>query len=151
MILWRIVPQHRAQNPLSIEGTRRFPGRWNSKGTTVLYVASTETLAILERLVHLVQEHRSIPHVKLKLTLSAKARIDVLDQESAKKVDLSSNDPSATRALGDAWFQQSASLGLQVPSALAMSEHNVLLSSKSPWFKRIKVEAFDPFVFDPRF
>lgn len=33
--------------------TRRFGGRWNREGSTVLYAASSPSLAMLEKLVHL--------------------------------------------------------------------------------------------------
>jgi RES domain-containing protein len=35
------------------EGARRAGGRWNSKGTPVLYMSENRSLAVLEVLVHL--------------------------------------------------------------------------------------------------
>ena len=65
--------------PYSAEGARRLGGRWNSKGTPVLYMSENRSLAVLEVLVHLSAAlpdkylHRpwSAPHVTLK-----KAKID---------------------------------------------------------------------------
>ena len=50
---WRIVKQKHKRSALSGEGARRFGGRWNSPGVSVVYLAQSQALAALEMLVHL--------------------------------------------------------------------------------------------------
>ena len=59
---YRIVKHKWQDSAFDGEGARRFPGRWNNRGTPMLYTASTRSLAILEILVHfeaedLLREH----------------------------------------------------------------------------------------------
>ncbi|HTH19992.1 MAG TPA: RES domain-containing protein, partial [Candidatus Udaeobacter sp.] len=50
---WRIVRAARANSAFTGEGARIYGGRWNSRGTAVIYVSEHESLAALELLVHL--------------------------------------------------------------------------------------------------
>jgi len=49
--VWRITRQ--LYDPLDGEGARRVGGRWNSAGRPVVYTAGSQSLAILEALIHL--------------------------------------------------------------------------------------------------
>jgi RES domain-containing protein len=50
---WRIVRAARAKSAFTGEGARIYGGRWNSRGTAIVYVSEHESLAALELLVHL--------------------------------------------------------------------------------------------------
>ena len=50
---WRIVRAARVNSAFTGEGARIYGGRWNSRGTAVIYVSEHESLAALELLVHL--------------------------------------------------------------------------------------------------
>ena len=50
---WRIVRAARVNSAFAGEGARIYGGRWNSRGTAVIYVSEHESLAALELLVHL--------------------------------------------------------------------------------------------------
>ncbi len=51
----RIVTRKFASSAFSGDGARLFGGRWNSIGTSMVYTASSLSLAILEWRVHLAQ------------------------------------------------------------------------------------------------
>src|SRR5436853_4174248 len=50
---WRIVRGARIKTAFTGEGSRVYGGRWNSRGTAVVYVSQHESLAALELFVHL--------------------------------------------------------------------------------------------------
>src|ERR1700709_484280 len=52
MKLYRIIQDKFRATDLSVTGSFRFGGRWNSKGTYMLYTSETSSLAYLETLVH---------------------------------------------------------------------------------------------------
>ena len=50
---WRIVKEKHAGTAFDGEGARLYGGRWNSRGTRVVYTSEALSLAALENLVHL--------------------------------------------------------------------------------------------------
>lgn len=53
---WRIVKKKHRQEAFSGEGASRYGGRWNYRGTPVVYSSQSQALAALELLVHLRSE-----------------------------------------------------------------------------------------------
>ncbi|MCQ4166294.1 RES family NAD+ phosphorylase [Tahibacter harae] len=150
MIVWRVIRREFADAPLSVEGAKSWPGRWHSAGTAILYTASTESLALLEKFVHLALELRSIPHIKLKIELPPGAVVEEMESLAAGAPDWRSDDPSAARAFGDEWARTAKSLGLSVPSVLSSSERNVLLRAASPLYEKLQIVSADEFLYDER-
>ena len=52
MFVYRIVKAKERTNDLSGTGAYKTSGRWNSKGTYMLYTSENSSLAYLETLVH---------------------------------------------------------------------------------------------------
>lgn len=150
MIVWRIIRKEFLQTPLSVEGARAWPGRWHSAGTAILYTASTESLALLEKFVHLALEFRTIPHVKLCIELPGDALVETFEEVAKKAPEWRGDDPSAARAFGDDWARHSGALGLSVPSVLSSSERNVLLRAASPQFGALRIVSVEEFLYDER-
>lgn len=150
MIVWRVIRREFADAPLSVEGTKSWPGRWHSAGTAMLYTASTESLALLEKFVHLALELRSIPHVRLKIELPPGAVVEEMESLATDAPDWRSDDPSSARAFGDDWARNAKALGLSVPSVLSSSERNVLLRAASPLYGKLQIVSADEFLYDER-
>lgn len=64
---------------------------------------------------------------------------------------LSSIDYSASRKLGDDWFERGATAVLWMPSVVSPYESNVLFNQHHKDFSRIKVGEPKPARVDPRF
>src|SRR5437588_11875883 len=51
-VAWRIVRAVRVNNAFTGEGGRVYGGRWNSRGTAIVYASEHESLAALELFIH---------------------------------------------------------------------------------------------------
>lgn len=143
----RIVRQTYTSTAFDGEGARRHGGRWNSKGTRMVYTSSSLSLATLELLVHLED------------VTTLYGRYDVIsvdfDSELVAWVDETLlprrwNSPrpiAETQALGDAWIASRRSPILAVPSAVTVGELDYLLAPEHPDFAAI--ELGEPQRFEP--
>lgn len=105
------------------EGARRVGGRWNSPGRSVVYIAETISLAVLENLVHLAKEDFPTGYVVVAAV--------VPDEILVLKEDLVEQFRGVDRRrLGDQWID--------------------LLNPQHPDFAAITAEPTVPFVFDER-
>ena len=135
--VWRLVTARFADTALSGEGARRYGGRWNRKGVSVVYTSGTLSLAMLEMLVQdqpLRARYTTIP-VDMPTGLEIE-RLDI-DQLPADW-----QDPAALevlRRIGSDWTVGLSSAVLAVPSAVIPVETNYLLNPKHPDFAQITI------------
>lgn len=151
--LWRIAveaPSY-AANDLSGNGAKLTGGRWNSKGTPLVYCATSIALATLET-VHCLR-NGSLPFNRYLV------RIDLPDAVwSARQV----LDPLpggwdaipaglSARMAGDAWVASGSSALLLVPSVIVPDEYNVLINAQHADAGAIVAAAVKRWIYDPRF
>jgi RES domain-containing protein len=143
---WRIVRARYAATAFSGEAARRFGGRWNSKGTALVYTAGSQALAALEMLVHLdsadlLQHYRLFP-VSFDESLVEIVELSTLPARWRRR--------ASVRRTGDEWVESSRSAVLQVPSAVVPGESNFLLNVSHPDFVKIKIGQPLTYRFDRR-
>ncbi len=150
ILAYRLVKSKWADNAFDGEGAKRYGGRFNSRGRSCVYVASSESLAILEIMVHL-EDYRLLEHYALfRLSLPA-GSIARLDVEALPPDWRDEPAPASTAHVGDAWLQAGTSLALAVPSTIAVREMNYLLNPEHPDFHRVARSAERlPFSVDTR-
>lgn len=145
---WRIVKAKHAASAFDGDGAWIFGGRWNSRGTRVVYTSSTLSLAALENFVHLnppvAFKYMAIP-VDFNETLV----------EAINPADLAANwtespPPPSTMNVGDLWVKESRSAVLELPGVIIQTESNYLINPAHPDFKNIATGKPSPFSFDPR-
>jgi RES domain-containing protein len=145
---WRIVKEKHAAGAFSGDGARLFGGRWNSRGTAVVYTSSTKSLAALESLVHL-NPPVHFRYVALPIEFDD-GLVEILPRK-ALPADWSAEPPApSSKALGDAWVREARSALLAVPSLLVAGEPNYLVNPAHPDFKKISIGKPELFAFDPR-
>lgn len=119
-------------------------GRWNNKGTKMLYASSSLSLACLEVLVHIREPRFPLNY--------AWAEIDVpdslIESLNSSTLDLSSRD--ACSNFGSLWLQNGRMPALKVPSVIIPTETNLLLNPSHPRFSAVQFLPSQPFNFDPR-
>jgi RES domain-containing protein len=147
----RIFRLCKANRPsYSGKGAGLYGGRWNSKGTPVLYMSESRALAVLEVLVHLAAE---LPD---RYVLGGADIPPDLEVETISENDLPSgwrsalpSEQSSTRKIGDEWVRSCQSAVVSVPSVI-VAERNFLLNPVHPQFKRAAFLITTPFDFDSR-
>ena len=133
---------------LSGEGARLVGDRWNSPGWAALYLAESRALAVLEVLVHLDLDERTMPddYVIMAVDFSAlKGMSNWVEQgPSAPPSDLE------CRAIGDAFLASARALALRVPSIIVPASSNFVLNPAHPLIDKLKIGGLEPFAFNQR-
>jgi RES domain-containing protein len=132
-------------------GARLHGGRWNHKGTSVIYTSESRALATTEYLVH-------VPIAMVPANLHI-ATIEIQAEASVTSIDvktLPSNwrqypAPASLATIGSQWAQGHQSLLLRVPSVVVRGDFNVLISPVHPEFRRIAITAVELYELDKRF
>ncbi|MDQ3748862.1 MAG: RES family NAD+ phosphorylase [Acidobacteriota bacterium] len=132
------------------EGAFRFGGRWNSRGTRILYTAGSLSLAALEMLVHLTDEEilLSYSFATTEFDESLMLQIEEFRVLSVNWSD--SPSPLEIQRIGDEWAQSKASVVLRVPTSILPVEFNYLINIKHPEFSKVKLGKPQTFTFDER-
>src|SRR5438067_8805938 len=108
---WRIVRAARAHTAFTGEGSRIFPGRWNSRGRAVIYLSEHESLAALEILVHTKALSATERYLAFRVEWDDKLT------EYSKKLPIGWNEQPptiASRHIGNEWLDQKRSVVLAV-------------------------------------
>jgi RES domain-containing protein len=146
---WRIVRAGRANSAFTGEGGRVYGGRWNSRGTAVVYVSEHESLAALELLVHTIPLSPTERYLSFRLEWQDK----LTEYFPLKNLPPHWNiEPPTfeTMQIGEEWVRRGRSVALAVPSVLTTSEMNFLLNPRHPDFKKITISQPIEYRFDLR-
>jgi RES domain-containing protein len=146
---WRITKRKHARTAFTGEGARLYGGRRNSPGTRVVYTAQSQSLAVLEMLVHLDSAEILKHYILFEIEIDA-SRIANLDMAKLPRNWRADPGPDRVRAIGDAWIASGSSVALRVPSALVPGESNILLNPVHRDFLRLTIHKPLSFQFDLR-
>ena len=147
MKVYRITQRKRAGD-IHGTGAALYPGRWNKKGTPVLYTGESKEIALLEIIVHIPP--MLIPDLDI-LT------IEIPDNSITEliAVDLPPNwykypAPEILSEIGESWISEDRTLALKVPSCIIAPSFNYILNCNHKDYNRVKVLDHREFLFDPR-
>jgi RES domain-containing protein len=129
-------------------GASLYGGRWNQKGTPVIYAAESRALCALEVLAtsgELADDYVATP-------------IEIPDEIAVTVIPVSelpagwdSNVPiDAMRDMGTNWAKGLTTAVLSVPSSVIPRERNYILNPAHHDFSRIRFSSPEPFSFDER-
>ena len=129
-------------------GASLYGGRWNHKGTPVIYSAESRALCALEVLVN--ADELADDYISISIEIPG----DLL-MVSMSVADLTSGWDSypsieETHDIGTNWVKGLATAVLSVPSAVIPKEQNYILNPAHPDFARIIFSGPEPFYFDDR-
>lgn len=147
MIVYRISnPLY--SNDISGTGAKLMGGRWNSKGTPILYTSQHISLAVLEMLVNTQFQDYAIALDLILIQVPVSASSSEVNISKIKKGWI--NDVDYTNYMGDAFVRDKQSLLLKVPSAVVSEEHNYLINPLHEDFKKVKIIETRSFKTDKR-
>jgi RES domain-containing protein len=151
MRLWRLSGREHAR---SFDGGYGllYDGRWNTAGHAVTYCATSPSLCVIEKLVH-VEDPALMPDLVM-VTYEAPDEIGMETVRPSALPDDWRPGEGWTQRLGDAWHRSLATPLLSVPSVVvpldASPDVNVLINHRHPDAARIVLAAAEPFILDPR-
>jgi RES domain-containing protein len=137
MQVFRIVTRKWKAQAFAGEGARLYGGRWNPKGTAVVYTAGSRALALLEMLVQ--DEPLRAAYWIIPATIPDPVRIEHVTLKSLPHNWTASAHGETLRTIGRAWITRRKSAVLAVPSAAMPTETNYLLNPLHPDFDRIQI------------
>ena len=147
-VVWRMLTARFADNAFSGEGARLFGGRWNLKGTPIVYTAGSQSLAVLEMMTQ--DEPLRARYLMIPAMLPKELKIDKV---VSSQLPANWREPGAREQLqkiGGDWVKSGSSAVLVVPSAVIPAESNYLLNPLHPAFKKIEFGPPEAFLSDPR-
>lgn len=151
MRLWRLSGKQYAR---ALDGGYGlfFDGRWNTVGHAVTYCATSPSLCVLEKLVH-VEDPSLLPELVM-ITYEVSDAIGVQEIQIADLPTDWRRHEAWTQETGDSWHERRATPLLRVPSAivpLARSpDLNILINHAHPDAADVRLISEEPFIFDPR-
>jgi RES domain-containing protein len=116
----------------------------------MIYTAQSQSLAVLEVLVHLDSPELLKKYVLFEVAVD-EAYVDALDPSKLPRNWTVDPAPSEVQTIGDDWAAGGTSAVLRVPSTLVPGESNFLLNPRHPDFRKLRIGKALPFLFDPRF
>jgi RES domain-containing protein len=147
MIVYRITG-HKYAGDISGAGAALHGGRWNKKGSRVMYTGGSKEIALLEVIAH------TPPMLVPKLDI---LKIEIPDESitvlTAEQLPLNWADypaPTVLSEIGEEWIQEGRTVALSVPSCIIRTSNNFILNCGHPAYSQVKILDRADFHFDAR-
>ena len=147
--LYRLVKRKHARQALAGRGGLEADGRWHTAGRPIVYLASSEALAVLEVRVHLGPIVPADTYVLLTFELPERLVVQLPRKRWPRHWD-AVPFVAATQRVGDAWLAAGEGAALRVPSVHSGSDFNVLFNPSHADARRTRVITRQRYEFDAR-
>jgi RES domain-containing protein len=128
-------------------GSTIAPGRWNTRGSPLIYTSQHYSTALLEKLVH--GSGRLPPHQHfVEITLPVGLSYEVFSPPTLPGWD--TMPATVSRTYGERWCMEKRSVILLVPSVVARIDTNILINPAHPQFRLIEAGLHQPVYWDRR-
>lgn len=151
--IWRIAadtPEYQAHD-LTGRGAELTGGRWNRRGTPMVYASASRALACLETVVHLGARSLPLNRYLVEITIpeNAWASRTIFDAETNVGWDA---EPAGMVSLdwGTEWAAASQTLLAEVPSAVVPEESNILINPRHPGAGSLRSRKIRRWTYDAR-
>jgi len=149
-LVYRLVRKKHAKpaDLLSGAGAALLGGRWNEKGTRLIYASSHVSLVVLETLVHANVLPKDMVLVSLEIPDDVAIRRWLPKSLHRSWADYPFG--AAAQKRGTTWAKRGNELAIGVPSAVVRSEWNCLVNPMHADIAQIEAKVLGRFRFDPR-
>lgn len=147
MIVYRITGKKHSDD-LSGTGAAMYGGRWNKKGTPVLYTGESKEIALLETIVHtppMIFPELDIITLEIPDDSITTITIDMLPANWTTYPA-----PTILSEIGENWVNVENTITLKVPSCIIHSAYNLILNCRHKDFSKVKLIDKRNFKFDSR-
>ena len=152
--VWRIAQDARnyEADDVSGKGAEITGGRWNHKGTPLLYTSASRALACLETVVHLNAGGLPLNRYLVEIVIPAPAwRAATIVTAASARVGWDAEPAGKTSMdFGTAWVRSAESLLLIVPSVVVPEEANVLINPLHADARTLHAVSVRRWLYDPR-
>jgi RES domain-containing protein len=150
IVAWRLVKARYAAEAFSGEGARLEGGRWNPKGTPVVYLADHPALAALEMFVHLGKKASKIKFSLFRVEIPKEVKVLELFEAGLPAHWRAEPPRPETMMVGEKWFHDRGTAVLKVPSVLVPAAANLIMNPGHPDTEKLRIGKAEAFSFDPR-
>lgn len=142
----------RKKHPIALsgKGASICGGRWNSKGTEMVYSAQSRALAMAEVAVHLSIGTLPNDFVMLTINIPKEIKIVSVDEKILTKGWNVFPYGFTTQILGDEFIRKNEFCVLKVPSAVVKGDYNYLINPFHKDFSKLTIIEQEDFPFDKR-
>lgn len=149
MIVFRLSKSKFAAD-LSGKGAEKSGGRWNSKGTAVVYAGESRALCTTEIAVH--TPLGNLPFDYKLVTFEIPDDIQIIEISANEIPSSWKTIPHShvTQEMGDNFVREGKSAVLKVPSVVVQGDFNYIINPEHPEAAKIKIKSIEPFNFDER-
>jgi len=149
MIVFRLSKLKFA-NDLSGKGAEKSGGRWNSKGTALVYTSASRALCTTEIAVHTPLGNLPPDYKLISIEIPDEIQIQELAAEDLPGDWKSIPHAHATQEIGDRFISEGIFPVLKVPSVVVQDEFNYLINPAHAKSHQIRIKAIEAFNFDER-
>ena len=149
MIVFRLSKSKFAGD-LSGKGAEKSGGRWNSKGTALVYTSESRALCTTEIAVHTPLGNLPLDYRLITLEIPDLIPIKVLQAKNLPDDWKSLPHSHSTQEIGDRFVSEGKYAVLKVPSVVVQGDFNYLINPAHPDSAKIRIKATEPFNFDER-
>lgn len=129
------------------EGSRRYPGRWNTHASPVIYTSEHYSTAMIEKLVHANLVMPANQHF-IAITIPNGVTYEIF--QIAAHPGWDSRNEEICKAFAQNWYEEKRSALLIVPSIPARPERNILINPLHPDARAVTHAMPEPVWWDGR-
>lgn len=149
MIVYRLATKKYADD-LSGTGAEITGGRWNFKGTRILYTSDSRALCMAEIAVHTPYGVLPKDYYLIAIEIPENSEIVSVHIKSLPNNWRTFPYSKETQRLGSEFIKNQKHLYIKAPSAVVQGDYNILINPLHPSFETVKIISKEKFNFDER-